>query len=91
VEVLLHSPVRCRGASLADTLPDAPITLTYQEFADGLDRLQAVGFPMEWSRQEAWRHVRGWRVSYEAAAYLLADRLVACGVRKVVHAGCRYS
>jgi hypothetical protein len=60
-----------------DPLPDAPIVLTYEEFSDGLDRLQAVGFPMELSREEAWRHFRGWRVNYEAAAYLLADRLVA--------------
>jgi hypothetical protein len=32
---------------------------------------------MERSREEAWRHFRGWRVNYEAAAYLLADQLVA--------------
>ena len=51
--------------------------LTYQEFSEGLDQLEAVGFPMERSREEAWRHFRGWRVNYEAAAYLLADRLVA--------------
>jgi hypothetical protein len=61
----------------ADPRPDAPIVLTYEEFQDGLDRLQAVGFPMERSPEEAWRHFRGWRVNYETAAYLLADRLVA--------------
>jgi hypothetical protein len=61
----------------ADPRPDDPIVLTYEEFSDGLDRLAAVGFPMEVSREEAWRHFRGWRVNYEAAAYLLADRLVA--------------
>jgi hypothetical protein len=60
-----------------DPRPDAPIMLTYEEFSDGLDRLEAVGFPMERSREEAWRHFRGWRVNYEAAAYLLADRLEA--------------
>jgi hypothetical protein len=60
-----------------DPRPDAPIALTYEEFSDGLDRLQAVGFPMERSREEAWRQFRGWRVNYEAAAYQLADRLVA--------------
>ena len=32
---------------------------------------------MEQSPEEAWRHFRGWRVNPEAAAYLLADRLVA--------------
>ena len=61
----------------ADPRPDAPIALTYEEFEAGLDRLQAVGFPMERSREEAWRHFRGWRVNYETAAYLLADNLVA--------------
>jgi hypothetical protein len=61
----------------ADPRPDAPLALTYEEFSDGLDRLQAVGFPIERSREEAWRHFRGWRVNYEAAAYLLADRLGA--------------
>ena len=68
----------CTGSSCPDDpRPDAPIVLTYQEFSDGLDRLEAVGFPMEQSPEEAWRHFRGWRVNYEAAAYLLADRLVA--------------
>jgi hypothetical protein len=61
----------------SDPRPDAPIALAYQEFSDGLDRLEAVGFPMEQSREEAWRHFRGWRVNYEPAAYLLADRLGA--------------
>jgi hypothetical protein len=60
-----------------DPRPDAPIQLTYEEFSDGVDRLEAVGFPIERSREEAWRHFRGWRVNYEAAAYLLADLLVA--------------
>jgi hypothetical protein len=36
-----------------DPRPDAPIVLTYQEFSDGLDRLEAVGFPMEQSPEEA--------------------------------------
>jgi len=52
----------------SDPRPDAPIALSYEEFQEGLDRLQAVGFPMEWSRAGAWRHVRGWRVNYLAAA-----------------------
>jgi hypothetical protein len=48
----------------ADPRPDAPITLTYKEFAEGLDRLAVVGFPMEQFREEAWRrHFRGWRVN----------------------------
>ncbi|HEY2960316.1 MAG TPA: hypothetical protein VGM21_19240 [Actinomycetota bacterium] len=61
----------------ADPRPDDPIRLTFEEFSDGVDRLEAVGFPIERSKEEAWPHFRGWRVNYEAAAYLLADRLVA--------------
>jgi hypothetical protein len=60
-----------------DPLPDDPITLTYEEFGEAVDRLEAVGFPVERPRQEAWRHFRGWRVNYETAAYLLADRVMA--------------
>jgi len=60
-----------------DPRPDAPIALTRQEFQEGLERLEAVGFAMERAPEEAWRQFRGWRVNYETAAYLLADRLVA--------------
>jgi hypothetical protein len=66
-----------RAGLPADPRPDDPIALTYEEFQDGLDRLEAVGFPIERSREEAWRHFQGWRVNYEASAYLLADQLVA--------------
>jgi hypothetical protein len=61
----------------SDPKPDDPIALTYEEFLEALARLDAVGFPAERSPEEAWRHFRGWRVNYEAAAYLLADAVVA--------------
>src|SRR6266540_3267131 len=60
-----------------DPRPDDGITLTYEEFGDAVDRLEAVGFPVERSREQAWLHFRGWRVNYEAAAYFLADQVVA--------------
>jgi hypothetical protein len=61
----------------ADPRPDDDITLTYEEFGQAVDRLEAVGFPIERPREQAWRHFRGWRVNYEAAAYFLADQVVA--------------
>jgi len=62
---------------LSDPRPDDSIMLTYEEFDEAVDRLEAVGFPVERPRQQAWRHFRGWRVNYEAAAYFLADQVVA--------------
>ncbi len=60
-----------------DPLPDEPITLTYEEFAGGVKRIEEVGFPMERSAEEAWPHFQGWRVNYEQVAYALADMVVA--------------
>jgi hypothetical protein len=60
-----------------DPRPDAPITLTYEEYRRGVQRLVDIGFPAERSVEEAWPHFRGWRVNYEAVALALADRVVA--------------
>lgn len=60
-----------------DPMPTDPITLTIEDFARGVERLAAVGFPMERSAAEAWPHFHGWRVNYEALAYGLADRVNA--------------
>jgi hypothetical protein len=66
---------------LADTLgieydpdpqPDTPITLTYEEYLDGIARLVRGGYPMERTPDEAWPHFRGWRVNYESLAYRIA-------------------
>ncbi|MHB8190099.1 MAG: hypothetical protein ACYDHP_06715 [Ferrimicrobium sp.] len=55
-----------------DPLPTDQITLTYNDFLYGYHRLEQVGFPLERTPQQAWRHFQGWRVNYEAAAYFLA-------------------
>lgn len=60
-----------------DPFPDDPIELTFEEFKGAVDNLQASGFPIERSTEEAWEHFRGWRVNYEAIAYALADHIVA--------------
>jgi hypothetical protein len=60
-----------------DPLPHDPITLTRAEYDEGLVRMQAVGFEMERTADEAWPHFASWRVNYEAIAYTLADRIDA--------------
>jgi hypothetical protein len=60
-----------------DPLPEDPIELTYEEFRDGVDVLDAAEFPRERSAEEAWPHFHGWRVNYEALSYEIADRLIA--------------
>ena len=60
-----------------DPRPDAPIQLTYEEFADAVAMLERVGFPLERSAAEAWPDFHGWRVNYEESMYHLTDRLIA--------------
>ena len=55
-----------------DPDPDAPLSLTYEQFASAVAQMEAVGYPLEVSAEEAWPHFRGWRVNYEAAAYAIA-------------------
>jgi hypothetical protein len=58
-----------------DPRPDAGIALTRQEFDQGIERLQSVGFHMQRTPDEAWPHFQGWRVNYEPIAYRLAYAL----------------
>ena len=60
-----------------DPSPDAPIQLTYEEFAQAVSMLSRFGFPMERTAEEAWPDFKGWRVNYESSAYRLADYLTA--------------
>ena len=60
-----------------DPSPEGPINLSFEEFADAVEMLEHVGFPMERTAEEAWPDFRGWRVNYETVAYRLADRLTA--------------
>jgi hypothetical protein len=55
-----------------DPDPDHPIALTYDEFRQGVARLEEVGFPIERTPEDAWPHFRGWRINYESLAYALA-------------------
>jgi hypothetical protein len=56
-----------------DPMPSDPIRLTYDDYLSGIERMSAVGFPMERTPEEAWPEFRGWRINYESLAYRLAD------------------
>jgi hypothetical protein len=60
-----------------DPLPDSPIRLPYEDFADAVKHIEDAGFRIERSAEEAWPHFRGWRVNYEEIAYTLARKLDA--------------
>jgi hypothetical protein len=60
-----------------DPLPDDPIDLTFDQFANGVALIREAGFPVERTAEESWRDFHGWRVNYEAAAYVLAEFVVA--------------
>jgi hypothetical protein len=60
-----------------DPMPDAPVSLTYDEFVDAVRRLERAGVPIERAPAEAWPEFRGWRVNYESIAYALADLIYA--------------
>lgn len=74
----LRTLARSQGYQVEeDPRPDDPIDLPYAAFAHGVEQLRLVGFPLERSEEEAWPHFHGWRVNYEAAAFALAEEVVA--------------
>jgi hypothetical protein len=60
-----------------DPQPDKAITLTYEEFAEGVKHAEDAGFQWERSPEDAWPHFKGWRVNYEPVAYALARKIDA--------------
>lgn len=60
-----------------DPAPESPIQLSFEEFAQSVEMLRGVGFPLERSAEEAWPDFHGWRVNYEESMYHLTDRLIA--------------
>ena len=74
----LRAIARVAGAHVNDDpRPDDPLQLTFEQFAFGVEQMRRVGFPVERTAEEAWADFRGWRVNYEAAAYAIADRIIA--------------
>jgi hypothetical protein len=59
----------------ADPSPDDPIRLTRAEFDQAVAWLQAAGWQIERSPDEAWPQFRGWRVNYEAACEAMTYHL----------------
>ncbi|MPZ74408.1 MAG: hypothetical protein GEU74_14490 [Nitriliruptorales bacterium] len=60
-----------------DPTPEDALQLSYEDFLQGVRRLEGAGFPMSRTVEEAWPHFRGWRINYEGIAYALAERVVA--------------
>lgn len=60
-----------------DPRPDSEISVTLEEFSKAVDLLKNVGFPIERSTEEAYRHFGGWRVNYEEIAFKLAYEIDA--------------
>ncbi len=63
--------------ALGITVPDQVdkergITLSYDEFLDGIAVMRKVNFPIEREPEDAWPDFVGWRVNYEQAAYAVA-------------------
>lgn len=60
-----------------DPDPDTPISISYEEFADAVEMLGNLKYPIERTTEQAWPHFRGWRVNYDVPALALARRLDA--------------
>ncbi len=58
-----------------DPNPDDHIELTREEFITAAERARDAGMEFEREPEAAWVHFKGWRVNYEAAAYVLAAEL----------------
>lgn len=57
----------------AQPAPDAPISITRQEWEDAMDDLAAAGVAVKPDRDEAWRGFSGWRVNYDTVLLELAE------------------
>ena len=57
--------------------PDAPISVTKEEFLDVYELLATKGVPVRADREKAWRDFAGWRVNYDEALIQLASLTTA--------------
>ncbi len=57
--------------------PDAPISISYQQFQEAVEELRRLGYPIERSNDQAWPHFRGWRANYDTVALAMAKHLDA--------------
>ena len=69
---------RAMGFDIPEELDSAAgISLTYQEFLEGVATMREVGFPIERDPAEAWPDFVGWRINYERAAFAIAAAIYA--------------
>jgi hypothetical protein len=74
----LNRIAQAMGCDVPDVAhPPAGITLTYEEFLSGVERMREVSFVIERDPADAWPDFVGWRVNYERAAYAIADAIDA--------------
>jgi hypothetical protein len=57
--------------------PDAPISVSYDEFCTATAMLRQLEYPIEVTDEVAWPNFRGWRANYDITALLLARELDA--------------
>jgi hypothetical protein len=76
--VAMGQVAKTMGESVPDEPdPEAPISLSYDDFRTAVAMLRDVGYPIDRSDDEAWPHFRGWRANYDATALFLAKKLDA--------------
>lgn len=61
----------------AEPDPDAPISVSFEEFRSAASMLRGLGYPVERTDEAAWPHFRGWRANYDITARALARQLDA--------------
>ena len=61
----------------AEPDPDAPISVSFEEFRSAASMLRDLGYPTEPTDDAAWPEFRGWRANYDITALLLARQLDA--------------
>jgi hypothetical protein len=57
--------------------PDAPISVSYDQFCAATAMLRQLDYPIEVTDEVAWPNFRGWRANYDITALLLARELDA--------------
>lgn len=57
--------------------PDAPISISQDEFDEAYDELRDAGIPVVADREQAWQDFKGWRVNYDEVLLMLARMTMA--------------
>ncbi len=60
-----------------DPAPDAPISISREEYDEVCARLEKVGVALKLDRDQAWRDFAGWRVNYDRVLVELAGLTMA--------------